>query len=558
MLGTLIIWGYSLALFYVYGRGGLMLLRKLFRLQGEKVSPGPIIIIVGMAILTTLASYLSLFIPLGLLAAALILAGGILIAAITRPWRDIRLPSYHFMVWILLVAAVLTILENATHVPGNSDTALYHAQAIHWIESFHVAPGLVNLQDRLGFNSSWFILNAVFSFAFLEIQSFHLSSSALLVAATAYFIEGPQSLLQRKWSTAALAKTSFIPFSFYVFGAEISSPGTDLPALIFVLVIIAYWLDKHERGANMFDAESIAIVMLAIFAITIKLSVLPVTLIAIWIVLQQVIQKDWARVIRLCLANLLVISPWLIRSIITSGYLIFPLYQVDIFTFDWKFPKDSAQALSVAIATFARFPVKNWAKFIGLPATEWIPIWFFNLTRNQQFLLAASLLSPMSLFGEKLAPSNPDQRKPYILALAVSWLGILFWFFTAPDIRFGYGFLGATIILAVSFIASRVSFPILKSSMAVPLTLLSLMILFQGYMFATSLDTATLPQRVLLPADYLPSRADPCPIYNGTVFCRKEGGQCNYDDFPCIPSPRPNVEMRGPSLQDGFRTIQTP
>ena len=140
MLATLLIWAYSFVIFYLYGHGGLILLKKIFQLPNENTLSFPIIAIVGSAVLTTLASFLSLIMPLGGEAAILILLGGVLIVVSTRPWKHFHFPTYHPLVLILLILVTITVLENATHKPTNYDTALYHAQAIHWIESYRVRP----------------------------------------------------------------------------------------------------------------------------------------------------------------------------------------------------------------------------------------------------------------------------------------------------------------------------------------------------------------------------------------------------------------------------------
>ena len=58
MLATLLIWAYSFTIFYIYGYGGLIFLKKIFHLQDGIALSFPIIAIMGAAVLTTLASFL--------------------------------------------------------------------------------------------------------------------------------------------------------------------------------------------------------------------------------------------------------------------------------------------------------------------------------------------------------------------------------------------------------------------------------------------------------------------------------------------------------------------
>ncbi|HEX2697286.1 MAG TPA: hypothetical protein VHM28_06215, partial [Anaerolineales bacterium] len=76
MLATIIIWAYSLGLFYIYGAATVKLSKKFLNLNVEESPSSQITILVGIAVVTTIASYLSILIPLSLLAAAILAAGG--------------------------------------------------------------------------------------------------------------------------------------------------------------------------------------------------------------------------------------------------------------------------------------------------------------------------------------------------------------------------------------------------------------------------------------------------------------------------------------------------
>jgi len=50
-------------------------------------------------------------------------------------------------------------------------------------------PGLGVLHDRLAFDSAWLVANALFSFAFLGLQSFHTLGAFLVILTAAYFAD---------------------------------------------------------------------------------------------------------------------------------------------------------------------------------------------------------------------------------------------------------------------------------------------------------------------------------------------------------------------------------
>jgi hypothetical protein len=248
----------------------------------------------------------------------------------------------------------------------------------------------------------------------------------------------------------------------------------------------------------------------------------------------------------------LFVVPWVMRGVILSGYLVFPVSRIDLFAFDWKVSAEQAEAARNGIVGFARLPGRDWQSALSMPFSQWVPVWIGNLTFNQRSIFILALILPLiTLVSGAVARISYSGR--YWVGMCILYSGVLFWFLSAPDIRFGYGFLGGVCVYAC---APLLDFVIRKfdsrKRVAVGL-IVPVLILFQGYNLLHSMDLSTLRGRILLPLDYSKSRAEACDIKNATVFCRVTGGQCNYDAFPCIPSPRPDVEMRGSTFRDGFR-----
>ena len=196
---------------------------------------------------------------------------------------------------ILLFIVTITVLENSTHRPTNYDTALYHAQAIHWIESFRAVPGLANIHNRLAYNSSWLVLVASLSFAFLGLRSFHLTNSVITLATMFYFGESFQGLIRKQITVSNIVKAILFFLPIYLYASDLSSPGTDLPPALLIWVIVVLILEKVEKQGLDFDLYSIAIFVLSVFAVTVKLSTLPLCGLALLMLVQQIWNKDWQR-----------------------------------------------------------------------------------------------------------------------------------------------------------------------------------------------------------------------------------------------------------------------
>jgi hypothetical protein len=548
MLATVLTWLYAFVLCYVYGVLFLKFIRFLLQIEAG-VPAFPLVVVAGLIVLTTLASFFSLFAQIGLILNLLLIAGAIgalltrsiPLPRIQRPWAVLPL--------ILLAAALVIVLENSTHRPLNPDTNIYHAQAIRWIESYPAVPGLGNLHGRLAFNSAWFVSNALFSFSFLGLRSFHLIAGVLFLSLLLYFAGGFAALAAGEYKPSALLKVFFFPLAFSLLGAEISSPGTDLPVSLLLWLMAVLWAEYSEQHQPF---QPVVIVLVAAFVLTIKLSAVPVLLLAFFVCGETWLRGQKRQAAGLAACGVLVVLPFLARNIILSGYLLYPFPAIDLFPFDWKVPFERVLSEQLSIRAWARFPRMDVTQVLAMPLGEWFPQWLADQTLNRSLILFAALFSlPVAVFAFLAKVSV----RRYWAGWLAFYLGTLFWLFNAPDFRFSYGFLIPAVLLALIpwfvMVLRRTTFPASGISAAVSL----LVIVYLGFTLAASFESSTFTNRLLLPIDYdrVPTQA--CALANGTAFCAKAYNACSYAAFPCIPAPRPRVELRGATFRDGFRTV---
>ena len=550
MLITLLIWLYMLAVCWVYGQ---FLLNLVFKQTdfAEEPGGGALAVLAGLILLTSISSYVSLISPIGFWINLILLA----VASFLLLTRRVRLPridkrsAFRDISLAVLALAVLIVLENATHRPDNPDTVIYHAQAIRWIESYPAVPGLGNLHGRLAFNSAWFLSNALFSFAFLGGQSFHLAGSLLFLVFLLYCWPGFQAVLRREFSHSALLKTALIPLSFALLGAEISSPGTDLPANLLIWLVAILWVEDSEKPRPF---RPFFMVIFSAFAVTVKLSALPVLLLVLILFIQAWLRGDKKNLALLSASSAAIMLPFLLRNVILSGYLLYPYPAIDIFSFDWKVPAARALQERQAILAWGRLPRMNAVDVLSMSFTKWFPLWLEKQTLNRKVMLFVSLLSPLGVLP--LAWFKRTSRKE-LPGWLVMYLGAWFWLLSAPDFRFGVGFLIPAILLGIlpwleEALSRGTKWARLFSTPALILTGV-----FLGLTLINSVELRSLSTRLLLPADYQRVPTQGCDLANGSIFCAKALDACSYQDFPCIPAPRPWVQMRGPDLQTGFRAL---
>jgi hypothetical protein len=558
MIAVLILSFFIFILFYLYGVVVCWLVGRILSVDMFHEMSLPLTVLLGQMAIAVIAMTAHLFIPLNGLFVTGLTLGALAIAFQARYLFSFSRPLYTPFIWVILILAFLAVLENATHIPLNPDTGLYHVQTVRWFEIYRIVPGLGNFESRYAFNSSWLVLNASLSFAFLGLRSFHLVNGVIFITVFLYFLDGLSSLANKKILVSNVIKTLFLPLSFYLLSSEISSLGNDMPITFLTWVILLLWVEKLEVPSNS-GVKDVLIVLLSSFALTVKLSSLPLLFFALFIVVEYSRKKEWRPVLFLGVFSALIILPWMIRSVFLSGYLIFPQTQLDIFSVDWKMPKGIVDYTVQGIVGIARLG-NSWNPSNPLTFEQWVPKWFDRFTDNRQAMILGALFSPLFVLIGWVRYRSVVSYK-FLFAFVVMFMGVAFWFFAAPSIRFGYGFLVAVCILAVSPFLTELLLALSKmSSIVLSLMVLTLAV-FQFYSFWYSLDTPTLSQRWLLPADYLPSDITPCDLAGITIACRPEGTlitHCFYDVFPCSTLHHIDVKLRGATYQDGFKPASAP
>ncbi len=570
MLTTLIIWLYILTSAYIYGRSFSALLGKIFKQEHSRAPASvPITMIIGFVVINFLAALFSLFINLGWLSQMIFFLLGVSLFLIFRK-KQTFFPRFEFSrlsipVLCLGLLLFLLVLELTTHPASNPDTGIYHAQAIRWMETFPAVPGLGNLHSRFAYNSNWLVLNALFSFRFMNLQSFHVLPGAFVLVTMLFFLEGMYKFTKGERTAGNIIRSLSIPLFFFIMGSEVSSPGTDLPSTIMICITVILLVestnkqhseDRHER-----EFVEILILLLCFYSITVKLSSAPLLLLGI-LVLVTMFRKNRSTVHKALIIAIVFMIPWLARNLITSGHWIYPLPSISILSpnWDWKIPLESVINEKDVIIAWARIPRADTGYVLSLSMVGWMQEWFENLTRNQSILVVAAFASPLIMgINFLFFMKKQEPRSWYLVTYCVIYVSLLFWLLTAPDIRFGYGILLMSILLAFCPFLSWASD---QSGLrkAASVSLLLVLTLYLGSVLYRSFDSQSLSVRYLLPADYGSLATQPCSISGYTLFCAQYYDACWYEPFPCIPpsSLKLEVELRGDSLRDGFHVITHP
>ena len=604
MLTVLVIWMYVIATTYLIGYGFLMSLVNMPGMLPDKKNKKheresrrydfkfrESYIITGIVLVTVYAQIVSLFTKVSLGANLVLLALSVLIAVYYREELGDELLSMlsklkagaNFYVYL---AVFLIMAYGASHGYMHYDSDLYHAQAIRWIEEYGIVRGLGNLHVRLAYNSSAFPLSALYSFRFLGGQSYHVMSGffALLLAWQCVDIK---NVLRRGHPVISdFARLAAIYYLFTIYD-EMMAPASDYFLSCLVFYIIIHWLDmnvRHERSYLPY----ILLALLGVFAITIKLSAAPMLLLTIVPIYKlfhnRTKEKMRAFWVSVALAFVIVL-PFLIRNIILSGWLLYPVTFLDFFGFYWEIPKGVAAYDALEIRTFGR-GYNDVATYGNVPMREWIPNWFASITGLNKIMLVLALLSiivyviylvyfVLAFAGEKSEKIKGFNNSKVFeishrsmlsmadfLTIGGTLIGCFaFWFLSAPLIRYGivYVWLLPAVILGRTFILAynRLFEDEVKDTVVKVLVIVFLAwFIYKCAIVALEDNRHFNPEYLLRQQDYGSYEVDTFKMGDETFYYPVSGDQVGYDPFPSATHDiTGEVELIGREIKEGFKAV---
>lgn len=572
MIAILASWIYIFLLTYTYGFV-FYKAAHLCRLIPSDDTPisAEYLSLAGLAVLTPLLGYWSLFFKVGLLANGVLVIFACMFIALNfgefiqhlrfTASKLFRINKVFIALWLIIC---LLILFNSLIHPQVWDSGIYHAQGIQWIEKYKAIKGLGNLHGRLAFNSSFFLPSALFSFSFLKIQPLHSLNGYLFILLSFTTI---RYLGERK---RILGKHCFFYVGLFILGMSffdmrLSSPSTDLPAAVLIWYIFLIILRKIELvRLRVIDFHSLIAIILVCLTVTVKLSVIPIALIILY--LMYFSYDDWGYNHYICISiiGLFFLFQWIMRNLILSGYLVYPYPSIDVFSFDWKIPIERVINEKNWIFSSARIPGKYWGEVLPMSLIEWFPGWFNSKSLHLKTLFIFCMTSPV-IVAFRLIPDPSHYRKncSLILCWAISFVGVLFWFFTAPDFRFVYGFMTISVLIAIYVLFGETIFRS-KSFNYSLLIMFAVFIIFFLISFPFFSDKRTFfsdeGQQMsfrnswLFPEPYRAVEVDVRSFDGFEVSIPRKGNLCWNTPIPCAPpSWNKNLELRGKAFEDGFR-----
>lgn len=364
------------------------------------------------------------------LAAATLALGWIGLALPTRlsgPRLDVRIVAAMAAV-AFAVTPVLMLRVFYSH-----DVGFYVLPLVRWAQASALPLGLANLSARLGFNSGWFVLDALLRRPLLPSDT--LPSIAPAVVITLALTCGvtalracPDASRKRGAALAALAILLFLGTA--TASAGLNSPASDLPALLGWSTVAALTLSGFaDRDAAATDL--LAVTLVAALTITAKLSALPIAVVPA--ILAWRMQVPRRTVLVGAGLVMLVLAPWLARGFWTSGCFMFPATGSCLPRVWWSVPLELVRKESLNVVNWAKEPY--WKE--GGVRPDWMLPWLRRAARSSDVQAPLVVVLGAWAFGRGAVTFVRRVRGVALVGAASAQL--LFVGVMAPDPRFAMG-----------------------------------------------------------------------------------------------------------------------
>lgn len=518
-------------------------------------------ILIGLIATNTITTLFSLFFPINFyILLSLLLCSASLVFFIKNELKFVFLMFKTKKIIILYTLPfILVAFVISLNSPQNYDTGLYHLQSIKWIEEYFVVPGLANIHGRFGFNPNIFTLFALTSLLDIFKKEVFSVNFTLFSVFSLYYVNKLYLTFKRIGITNLFIFNLIIFITILNLSFNLTSPSPDYISISFLLFIFSSLFEAGNKKINIELRSYIPILIFCAYIVTVKLATIPIMIFPLFIFIKF---KSEVRKLLLILPLFgIIILPWLIRNVILTGWLIYPFHSLDLFDFDWKVPVSDLISMDEAITGWARNPGEQYVAAAHMSLFEWFPLWWENLMKIDKLLLLASIFFPLGTFIGCLIKKIKINFHTFTIVFT-SFIGVVFWFLLAPDLRFGKAFI---VIAAISpllwfkfklywksfFKSEHIFFFAVITLLFVIFTkkYMGFNVIRIGYEISNRIIT---PQIIEIPANV---NFKACNINGSKIYFPTKGDRCFNHCLPCTPYPNSMLIFRGKTLQSGFKSI---
>ncbi len=414
--------------------------------------------------------------------------------------------------------------------PEIFDEGAYHLPLIRMWENQGLVPGIANLNGHYGLNSSWHILNAFSNFTFLPGWKLAICLNGLLLVVLSGYAGLSLSHILKGKAISSDWIVLFLPF--FVFRNLLSSPSTDIPAIICTWFIFTLWYRNIEYQDSPWKIWPI-LGLIPFWVVMIKASSSALLIIPVGFFALACFEKtSWSKPLLILVFGAVLLFPWIIQNWLLTGYGVFPIKITALGTPEWQVPIESINR---------KFYLEQFGKFA--PPKEFTWVWFvdwFRAHNKDTQIILVLVLSSLVFVGVALIRKTAERvwSKVFLYITIISCLTS--WFVTITEPRYGFGALVFSALFPIAsflFFLSR-QFSILRFAA------MSILALQSFNMYKTWSEAEFFASRLFIPASrpVLEYRTLHCGNFSGvspvsykTQVPKEKPPFCWDCPFPCIP-----------------------
>jgi hypothetical protein len=351
-----------------------------------------------------------------------------------------KLSSLKLASWILLLLTVGISLLKSSGRPEIFDEGAYHLPLIRMWENQGLIMGMANLNGHYGLNSTWHILSAFTNLSFLPFWKTEMSLNGLVaIVLGLYSATRIRNILN---GSRFISHWIVVFLPFLVFRNLLSSPSTDIPAIICTWFILTQWLETIENEESPWQIWP-AFVLLPIWIVILKTSSAALLFIPAGAMYLAVQEESWVKIRWMVLTGGLLLCPWILQNWLISGYAVFPIRITAIGHPVWQVPLEAIDK---------KFYLAQFGDFAPPSSFSWN--WFLHWIRAQNadsrliiLLSFTTIISGIAVFSFLRQQRNIITMFLYLSVLAL----VLSWFLTITEPRYGFGALVFSALFPVGY-----------------------------------------------------------------------------------------------------------
>ncbi|MFD2146937.1 LIC_10190 family membrane protein [Mucilaginibacter antarcticus] len=460
--------------------------------------------------------------------------------------QDIKYPGL-FPLLLLIAVFIFLVIASFDNL-FNYDTLAYQFYSIKWLNSYPAVKGLGNLYSLLAYNQSYFLFPAFLNAVWGGYKGACATNGLLaLVICTEVIFQNTRHLAgKEKLTFLGIFQLLFLPLCINIGVQNLSSPYPDVLVNILTFKVLSDLIKCIDNKKIAFQ-DVFIIAFYCTLGVVIKLSFAGVALGCFLVLITLSLSSKSLNIsssLKAIALFSLLIMPWMIRGVISSGYIGFPVSMFG-FDVDWKMPVRLLKVNSDFTIGFSRTHVHGSVALAAAHGYEWLPGWIKRTFTTFGFYM------PVLMFFAVCIISKFSKIKLGKLFIILSPVGasIVFWFFTAPDLRFVVFTFWGLGLASIAYFISESEYRWLKFF---PLVI---------YAFSIAVIIKNWNNDIA-PLGDLPKQQFTIITTKSGLKIRYISGNPRKDDWqisdctlPCTVFPDTNIMLRGRDIKDGFRTI---